>query len=280
MAYCTKCGEEVLEGSSFCQKCGERLPSMQSIPQRSPTTSLITDEDYTIFIGKNAYKYLQKFKKFNINGTDKFSLTWHWPAFFVPFFWMLYRKLYLWALLALLLSFVLGIIPYVGFLLPMVLFGMTGNYIYYKHIKKKILELKQLKVSPDIQRVELARGGGVNSVAVVIAPILFIFVVGILAAIAIPQFSAYRTRSYNSAAQADLKNAATAQEAYYVDNQTYTDSIERLTGHTYGLYVSEGVKVNIQYANKEHYMMVAFHDKGNKKYKIKGPGGEILEAAK
>lgn len=280
MAYCTKCGEEVVEGSSFCQKCGERLPSMQSIPQSSPTASLITEEDYIIFIGKNAYTYLQNFKTFNINGTDKFSLTWHWPAFFVPFFWMLYRKLYLWALLALLLNFVLSIIPFVGFLLPMVIFGMTGNYIYYKHVKKKILELKRLQVSPDIQRVELARGGGVNSVAVVIAPILFIFILGIFAAIAIPQFSAYRTRSYNSTAQADLRNAATAQEAYYVDNQTYTDSIERLTGHTYGLYLSEGVKVNIEYANKEHYLMVAFHDKGNKKYKIEGPGGEILEASK
>ena len=48
---------------------------------------------------------------------------------------------------------------------------------------------------------------------------IVIAIIGILAAIAIPQFSAYRTRSYNSSAQADLRNAATAQEAYYVDEQ-------------------------------------------------------------
>ncbi|MBW1949613.1 MAG: prepilin-type N-terminal cleavage/methylation domain-containing protein, partial [Deltaproteobacteria bacterium] len=39
---------------------------------------------------------------------------------------------------------------------------------------------------------------------------IVIAIIGILAAIAIPQFSAYRQRSYNSAAQADLRNAATA----------------------------------------------------------------------
>ncbi len=51
---------------------------------------------------------------------------------------------------------------------------------------------------------------------------IVIAIIGILAAIAIPQFSAYRQRSYNAAAEADLRNAATAQEAYYVDAQTYT----------------------------------------------------------
>ncbi len=39
---------------------------------------------------------------------------------------------------------------------------------------------------------------------------IVIAIIGILAAIAIPQFSAYRARSYNAAAQADLRNAATA----------------------------------------------------------------------
>ena len=50
---------------------------------------------------------------------------------------------------------------------------------------------------------------------------IVIAIIGILAAIAIPQFAAYKTRSYNSAAQSDLRNAATAQEAYFVDEQRY-----------------------------------------------------------
>ena len=36
---------------------------------------------------------------------------------------------------------------------------------------------------------------------------IVIAIIGILAAIAIPQFSAYRNRSFNSAAMSDLKNA-------------------------------------------------------------------------
>ncbi len=109
------------------------------------------------------------------------------------------------------------------------------------------------------------------------ASVLIYVVVGILAAITIPQFSAYRTRSYNSAAQADLRNAATAQEAYYVDNSTYTDSIENLEGAKYGLFISQGVTVQIISAGKDHYQMIAFHESGNKKYQLTGPGGTLEE---
>ena len=41
---------------------------------------------------------------------------------------------------------------------------------------------------------------------------ILIIVVGIGAAIAIPQFAAYRRRSYDSDVKANLKNAATAEE--------------------------------------------------------------------
>ena len=37
-------------------------------------------------------------------------------------------------------------------------------------------------------------------------------IIGILAAIAIPQFAAYRQKAYNSAAQSDLKNAKTGMK--------------------------------------------------------------------
>ncbi len=70
---------------------------------------------------------------------------------------------------------------------------------------------------------------------------IVIAIIGILAAIAIPQFSAYRIRSYNAAANSDLRNACTAQEAYYVDEQTYANAIGDITGSAYGLYTSENV---------------------------------------
>jgi len=51
--------------------------------------------------------------------------------------------------------------------------------------------------------------------------LIVVAIIGILAAIAIPQFSAYRQRAYNSAAQSDLKNTKTALESFYADYQQY-----------------------------------------------------------
>ena len=90
-----------------------------------------------------------------------------------------------------------------------------------------------------------------------------------------PSATSYRNRAYNAAAEADLRNAATAQEAYYVDNQTYADSIEKLVGSTYGLYTSENITVRVLSASENDYMMEAFHKRGNRKYTITGPDGVI-----
>ena len=104
---------------------------------------------------------------------------------------------------------------------------------------------------------------------------IVIAIIGILAAIAIPQFSAYRTRSYNSAASADLRNAATAQEAYYVDEQTYVAAPQtNLIGTTYGFWTSENVSVDGS-ADASGYSMTSFHSSGNKTFTLNGPGGTI-----
>ena len=51
--------------------------------------------------------------------------------------------------------------------------------------------------------------------------LIVVAIIGILAAIAIPQFSTYRQKGYNSASTSDLKNAKTNIEAAYADNQAY-----------------------------------------------------------
>ncbi len=51
--------------------------------------------------------------------------------------------------------------------------------------------------------------------------LIVVAIIGILAAIAIPQFSAYRTRGFNASANSDARNAATAQEALFADTQGY-----------------------------------------------------------
>jgi type IV pilus assembly protein PilA len=51
--------------------------------------------------------------------------------------------------------------------------------------------------------------------------LIVVAIIGILAAIAIPQFAAYRQKAYNSAASSDLKNAKTALESAFADNMAY-----------------------------------------------------------
>lgn len=51
--------------------------------------------------------------------------------------------------------------------------------------------------------------------------LVVVAIIGILAAIAIPQFAAYRVRAFNATAESDLRNSITAQEAAFVDNETY-----------------------------------------------------------
>jgi len=104
---------------------------------------------------------------------------------------------------------------------------------------------------------------------------IVIAIIGILAAIAIPQFSAYRKRSYNSAAQSDLKNATTAQEAYFVDEQTYASAVASLVGTTFGLYTSQNVTLSVVAASNTGYTMKAYHSSGDKTWSIVGPGGSI-----
>ena len=51
--------------------------------------------------------------------------------------------------------------------------------------------------------------------------LVVVAIIGILAAIAIPQFAAYRKRGHEAQIKSDLRNAAVAQEAYFAANSTY-----------------------------------------------------------
>lgn len=50
---------------------------------------------------------------------------------------------------------------------------------------------------------------------------IVIAIIGILAAIAIPQFSSYRAKSFNTASVSDVRNLRTDLEAYYAEWEQY-----------------------------------------------------------
>jgi type IV pilus assembly protein PilA len=72
---------------------------------------------------------------------------------------------------------------------------------------------------------------------------IVIAIIGILAAIAIPQFTAYRLRGYNATAKSDLKNAYTASQAYFSDNPTGT--VDLASVQAYGFRPSNGTTVTM-----------------------------------
>jgi type IV pilus assembly protein PilA len=102
-------------------------------------------------------------------------------------------------------------------------------------------------------------------------------IIGILSAIAIPQFSLHRTRSFNAAAQADLRNAATAQEAYFMDHGIYCSVTTNLISPTYMLFFSRGVSLTIVAASTDAfgYVMRARHESGDTTFSVSGPDGSI-----
>jgi len=73
---------------------------------------------------------------------------------------------------------------------------------------------------------------------------IVIAIIGILAAIAIPQFTAYKKRGYNTEAKSDAKNAYTAAQAYFSDTPGEAVNAGSLTA--YGYTTSPHVTFNVQ----------------------------------
>ena len=107
---------------------------------------------------------------------------------------------------------------------------------------------------------------------------IVIAIIGILAAIAIPQFNAYRARSYNASANTDLRNTMTSQEGYFIDHDTYTGAAGDLTG-SYGLITSTGTILAVT-GNSTTYSVTTENSKAGTyavTYTVTGPGGDIVK---
>jgi len=62
---------------------------------------------------------------------------------------------------------------------------------------------------------------------------IVIAIIGILAAIAIPQFQAYRLRGFNASARSDIKNAYTSAMAFFSDSPLGAVTVQILTAYGY-----------------------------------------------
>ena len=58
--------------------------------------------------------------------------------------------------------------------------------------------------------------------------LVVVVIIGVLAAIAIPKFQSTKGKANAASLKSDLRNLATAQEAYFYENYAYTTSIPAL----------------------------------------------------
>lgn len=107
--------------------------------------------------------------------------------------------------------------------------------------------------------------------------LVVIAIIGILAAIAIPQFAEYKTRAFNSRAQSDLRNGLTAEEAYFVDNEEYADcSDSGCEGTLPGFVLSEDVSItyDAQGDANDEFSGGSCHSRGDRLYQWQSSGGD------
>jgi len=75
--------------------------------------------------------------------------------------------------------------------------------------------------------------------------LVVVAIIGILAAIAIPQFALYRQKGFDSRAESDLRNAATAEESLFATTNAYASCTSSSTCQTNlpGFRASTGVNI-------------------------------------
>lgn len=178
VAKCKRCGNAIAIDPSARPAVDERAPAKSTAasfdrpPVQQRTVSADTgrsdsadpEMDLAAFIGPKADKYLAIFKQFEKAG--RFTPTWHWPAALVGFWWLLYRKLYLWAAAAMVMAFIplANVIAIVGF-------GLGANYLYYRHAQRKVGALRTALPDANLG-ITLKLIGGVNRWAMMLGILL------------------------------------------------------------------------------------------------------------
>ncbi len=188
MKPCTQCQQENRDDARFCHQCGAPFATETRAPAIEPEqVAPQTDTELLkAFIGPNADRYLETFKKFSGPNGSQFALTWHWPAFvFEPFLWFLYRKMYVYALI-----YAIG--PAMAFYITQdlsadivwrVIAGGSANYIYFWHAKEQLAKIKSERATGGETRQQmLGELGGVQPYVVWVGVGLLVLKIGLVVA--------------------------------------------------------------------------------------------------
>jgi hypothetical protein len=180
---CGKCGQQNPDDALFCQQCGAAFPAPASAP------ALDEGKLCRAFIGPNAERYVEQFRKFASNGSPHFALTWNWPAFlFDPFLWFLYRKMYLYAAVyavgPVVSAYATG--DFTVGIVWRIMAGVSANYIYYWHVKEHVATIRaKSPLDGAVQNRLLSDLGGVQPYVIWLGVALHALVVAIMIMVAL-----------------------------------------------------------------------------------------------
>ena len=218
VVFCTQCGAQNANTSSFCSHCGNRLAA---VPERTPQPPVYTqanpnnsnpysyvnqqsnpyqtqnqyqnsgynayqsyqtagvDADVQQLVGTKTEYYIPKFQMMKSQGK---SSSWNWAAFWVTPYWMMYRKMYGYAAAVLAADIIISLIgsTFLSLLAfgGYITFGILGNSIYMKYLEGKANQAKAMNEPYKSQFI--ASNGGVNTTATVLAIIGRALLAGIL----------------------------------------------------------------------------------------------------
>jgi type IV pilus assembly protein PilA len=108
--------------------------------------------------------------------------------------------------------------------------------------------------------------------------LVVVAIIGILAAIAIPQFAAYRKRGHEAQVKSDLRNAAVAEEAYFAANSAYKSGT-MVAGNPAGFNATTGVTV-VAASGTNTFQLTAQHANcGSSTWTFSSSNGTISQSA-
>ena len=165
------------------------LPPQADLTEEAAQAGTIA-EDMAIatFVGKKYDYYRQKWDETQRKGGIQ---SWNWPAFFLGFTWLAYRKMYKYCgifiavitvetLLEMALNLPQAISSGINIAVA-VCFGMFGNHLYKLHAEQKIREISA-RGTPAQINAELVRQGGTSfGAAIGFVVLLLAVIIGLMA---------------------------------------------------------------------------------------------------
>ncbi|MFQ5529772.1 MAG: type IV pilin protein [Gemmatimonadota bacterium] len=103
--------------------------------------------------------------------------------------------------------------------------------------------------------------------------LIVVVIIGILAAIAIPQFASTKERAFDATAKSDVRNAMAAHEAYFADNQTYAPAALATGSFT----TSTGITISSSATSAGGYGVTASHSSSGNSFWVQVGTGSSIE---